>query len=357
MNLTLYSGDRSSPMKYRVGYLEPVMNDEVHEVLGGKFELQFQYPITGRLANEIRLGRCVTARPNLLAEPQPFVIYRRTKSINGWITVYARHYSWALRQTVCRSFSASSAESAVSELMLKTVTDHLFRVYTDMDVEGELIHLLPVSAGVLMGTGEGSICSVYGGEWEYDGDKVTLTARRGSDRGVCITYGVNMTNFLSDTQIQQPLDGIYAYCLSEYGLVSARQLVMAEEGASTIGAYVEARDYSAQMERDDLFLVESDEERLTILAREELATVATSDGEDVSFSVSFADPNLMLSNAAGGDPNGIAIGDTIFVYPRGIDTGSRLRVSEIRYQPSTGRYKSLTLGLRAKTILDTIRKK
>lgn len=356
MILELFSGRRTDPVAYLLGALEAVRNDEVCEVLGGKFELSLQYPVSGRLFGELRIGRCITAPPNGVESAQPFRIYRISKAINGWVTVYARHISCLLNRYVCTPFLAETASEAVAALSGNSVTKPIFQFSTDLDVQGILNPLLPVSMGQLMGSSDGCILSVYGGEWEFDRFHARLLARRGQDRGVEITYGLNMTDYLSDTQPQEELDGIYAYYLNEDGSIAGSLLVMAEASTGEDGALIEPRDYTDNMDSVDIAL--NPLGALERLAREELeAALEANDGTEKSFRVSFELLARTEEYKHTAIPSQIGMGDIVHVASPMYLEYTSLRVTEIRYQPTQQRYKSVVLGQPPRTIVKTILKK
>lgn len=360
MMLGVYSGVQGNLMGVFHGNLETVRNDEVCEVLNGKYELSFQYPITGVLFSELKVDRFVTARPNAIANVQPFSIYRITRPINGWVTVYAWHVSRRLNKCVCLPFSRSTAAGAVKALETEDVAGSIFHFSTDLDKDGTVSTALPVSTAKLMGSEEGCILSVFGGEWEFDGFDVRLLAQRGQDRGVQIAYGLNLTDYLSDTQRQNRVNGIYAYYLDEEGAFAEGVFVKAAYYMGMEGLFVEARDYTDQMGRLDLVLQQlTPTEKLQRLAEDDLTSPDwyIDDGLRTSFRVSFVQLSKTEEYKNLTFRDDIALGDTVHVAHDIHQEFAALRVTEIRYQPSRGRYNSIGLGLPARSIVDTIRKK
>ena len=357
--MDIYSGPRSDPTAVFCGRLEVVRNDEVHEVINGKYELTFQYPVSGIHFNSLLPGRHISAPPNAVDPEQLFTIYRIAKPINGWITVYAQHISRWLHKCVCRPFTAENAQTAVQRLELADVGGSMFHFSTDIDAEGEMGFSLPTITADLMGSGDGCILSVYGGEWEYDGFQVRLLAQRGKDQGVRIDYGWNMTGYQSDTQRQDMLDAIYAYYLDQDGNFAEGVTVTAEASAGEEGLTIEPRDYTDQMDRKDLVLqLLTPVQKLQRLAEEELIRIGVfNDGADKSFRVSFVQLSKTEEYAGLAINDGIGMGDTIHVSHAFYGETAGLRATEIRYQPSTGRYKEVTLGRPSQSIIKTILKK
>ena len=63
----------------------------------------------------------------------------------------------------------------------------------------------------ILGGVDGSILDVYGGEYEWDNTAVKLHSRRGTDRGVTIRYGKNLTDLTQEENCASVYTGVYPY--------------------------------------------------------------------------------------------------------------------------------------------------
>ena len=70
---------------------------------------------------------------------------------------------------------------------------------------------VPKAAWALMGGEEGGLLDVYGGEYSYDNYKINLNTRLGTDRGVAIRYGKNLTDIEQDENCADCYTGVYPY--------------------------------------------------------------------------------------------------------------------------------------------------
>ncbi len=177
------------------------------EERNGIYEIEFDYPVNGQMFNQLLLGRIVACVPSQGKEIQPFIIYRRTASLDGVCTFNAYHYSYLLSYSVMMPHTYANIAEVVDAFNNASMTQTgMFEFQTDKSSVGsfEIVGLASIKS-LLFGS-EGSVLDVFGGgEYEYDLTDVYLYQNRGQDRGFTIRYGVNMLS-LSDT-----LDGSELY--------------------------------------------------------------------------------------------------------------------------------------------------
>lgn len=143
---------------------------------------------------------------------QLFRVYEITKPMNGVCAVYAQHISYDLAKAPVLPFSASSAASAVSGLVSHLAVDtYEFTATTDIDSASTFSLAEPKYFRECLGGYTGSILDVYGGEYEFDNLTVKLLASRGSDNGVQIRYGKNMTDIQQESNIESMYTAVLGY--------------------------------------------------------------------------------------------------------------------------------------------------
>lgn len=215
-----------------VGRLSDTISCLVTEERNGEYELEMQYPITGEHYKEIKMASLILALPGDGRETQPFAIYKITKPLNGIATMYARHKSYQLSYIPCSPFSASNVVGALDGLKEYAVEECPFTFWTDKTTEGTFEVSVPVSIRSRLGGAQGSILDVYGGEFEFDRNTVRLLNNRGSDKGVVLKYGKNMTDLVQEENISNTITGIYPYWAdSEGNLVELPEKVLSSENA------------------------------------------------------------------------------------------------------------------------------
>lgn len=194
-----------------IGILADAASCFVTEEKNGAFELEMSYPISGIHYSELLMERIVLAKPNPVDEEQPFRIYRVSRPMGGIVTVYAHHISYDLSGIPVAPFTAGNAASALAQFRSKALINNPFTFWTDKTTAASFAVEVPSSVRSLLGGKEGSILDVYGGEYRFDRYMVRLYAKRGSDRGVQIRYGKNLTDIEQDENCESVYTGAVGY--------------------------------------------------------------------------------------------------------------------------------------------------
>lgn len=209
---TLYEAGTTTYTTNGIGRLSDAVSCIVTEERNGSYELVMTYPITGIHYDDLALGRIIYAEPSQWTALQPFRIYRISRPINGIVTVNAEHISYMLRDIVVRPFTANSCLSALQGLKTNAINACPFTFNTDKIVASNFVQEIPHEIRGLLGGEAGSILDVYGkGEYEFNGFSVYLHTNRGTDNGVTIQYGKNLSDLVRDTDISGVYTGIAPY--------------------------------------------------------------------------------------------------------------------------------------------------
>ena len=214
MNPILFDANASSWGSFGIGVLSSAIRCDVEENRNGSYELEMEYPVTGKHYSEIQLRRLIVAKPNYTDDPQPFRIYAISKPLNGIVTVNAQHISYDLSGYVDAAFNAVGIQAALSKMVnADTIypTNCPFRISTDMSSTSSMQTYHPASVRSLMGGIRGSLIDVYGGEWHFDGYDCTLHGARGANRGVVIRYGKNLTDLRQEENNASVYTAVYPY--------------------------------------------------------------------------------------------------------------------------------------------------
>lgn len=192
----LYESNETSFTNNGIGRLSDCIVCEVSESRNGEFETEFQYPINGIHYDEITEGRIILVDHDEQKDAQPFIIYRRSAPINGVVTFNAHHVSYLLSSVIIEPFTASSVADAFNTFTVDNMNTNPFTFWTDNSTGGTMKSEVPASVRSLLGGTQGSILDVFGGEYQFDKFLVRNYAHRGSDKGVTIRYGKNLTNIV-----------------------------------------------------------------------------------------------------------------------------------------------------------------
>lgn len=223
----LYEENETSYVHSGLGRLTDCLSCSVSETLNGPYELTLTYPITGIHYSDIREGRIILAEPNEGGTWQPFIIYRISRPLNGVVTVSAEHISYLLNKVVIMPFSASSVAQALTNIPNYAANTCPFSFMTDKTATGPFEVDYPRAARGLLGGEAGSILDVYGkGEYEFDRFRVNLWVNRGTDKGVTIRYGKNLTQLVRDSDIQNTYTGIVPYWKNQDETVTLSEKVV-----------------------------------------------------------------------------------------------------------------------------------
>lgn len=179
-----------------IGALNDAVSCVAEQERNGYFEIEMQYPMTGKWFNELKKGRYIYCTHDEGEKCQPFEIYKIAKPINGVCTYYARHIRYKLSKVVVKPFVAESCADAMMKLRTNSLVYHDFYFYTDKQTTGNFNVSKPTTISSLLAGEEGSLLDVYGGgEYEFDMFNVTLKERIGRDTHKTVRYGKNMTDF------------------------------------------------------------------------------------------------------------------------------------------------------------------
>lgn len=197
----LYPADATEFSDYGIGTLTETLSCQVTEERNGVFECVLKYPSSGYLFGEIKKERIIKAKPNDTKPPQAFRIYKITTPINGSITVYAQHISYDLSTIATMPFSAKSITptQAMEQVFKNTVSMHRFTFKTDYSSAKPFSVDAPKSVRACLGGEEGSILSLWGGEYEWDNFRIIHHQGRGTHTDVVIEYGKNLTKLDHET--------------------------------------------------------------------------------------------------------------------------------------------------------------
>ena len=203
----LYRADEENFDTFGIGVLSEAVSCNVVEERNGTFECTLKYPATGHLYKEIIKDRIIKAKPNDTKAPQAFRIYKISTPINGIITVSAQHISYDLSGIAVLPFSMQNShiELVAQQIMEHATRAHPFTFSADTSASSNYKMDKPKSLRACLGGSDGSLLSVWGGEFEWDNFRIILHVHRGEETDVVIEYGKN----LKDLKHESDDSGVY----------------------------------------------------------------------------------------------------------------------------------------------------
>lgn len=189
----LFSASETNFTHNGIGRLVDCLSCKVTEERNGIYECEFQYPVNGRLFQQLIQGGIIGVTHDDTGDVQPFDIYRHSAEIGGIVTFNARHISYRLNGITVSRFTASSCAAALAAIGTNSAQPNPFSFSTDKTIEKTYDSGgIKAARSVLMGEA-GSILQSFQGEYKFDKWTVSLLTSRGSDTGVTVRYGKNMT--------------------------------------------------------------------------------------------------------------------------------------------------------------------
>lgn len=228
----LYQSTETEFTTNGLGRLSDVISCNVEEERNGAYELTMQYPVDGNHFADISLSKIITAIPADGKPAQPFRIYYISKPMSGTVEIKAEHISYQLSHIPVQPFEAGSAVAAMAGLKTYSAEANPFTFWTDKSTVANFKVNIPSSIRSLLGGTEGSVLDTFGGgEYEFDKYTVKLHNARGSDNGVSLKYGKNITDIRQEENIANTYTGVYPYWLgtndaSEEVLVTLTEKVL-----------------------------------------------------------------------------------------------------------------------------------
>lgn len=208
MTPVLYSASEQDFTSLGLGVLNDALSCKVDTVLNGVFELEMQYPVTGKRYSDLKVSNIIKATSQHNGIAQLFDIHSITKPLNGVVTVYASHVSNRKQFIPIMPCSASNIADAFIAIKGHSAEDNPFTFWTDKTTSASFKLTSPASLGQVLGGMEGSILDVYRGEYEFDNWTIKFWNHRGQDNGVSLRYGKNITSIEQEESISNTITGV-----------------------------------------------------------------------------------------------------------------------------------------------------
>lgn len=161
------------------------------------YELEAKVPLGAEHLNDIEEKMILYSRYSESDARQPFRIYRISKPINGEVTINAAHVSYDMNKITVTSCEANDIQGALRKIKANVKGRDVFEFWTDKQTVAPFKIDAPRTLRAAISGQEGSILDVFGGgEIDYDHYKVKIYQNMGSDKGVTIRYGKNLSSML-----------------------------------------------------------------------------------------------------------------------------------------------------------------
>ena len=207
--LTQLASDTSNGL----GHISP-LSCPVTEVLNGEYEAELTVSANDKYFSLLSVGSLLEIELDAVRGKQIFEIYFISKPINEIVTIKAQHITYRLGKTPVGVFSSTGAVSTVNNLLSHVIGTTEFTMTTDITNTTSNFSLdIPRYFREILGGYEGSMLDVFRGEYEWDNLTIRMLAHRGSDNGVRIAYGKNLTDFNQEENNQEVYTSVLGYAV------------------------------------------------------------------------------------------------------------------------------------------------
>ncbi|HGF8314850.1 hypothetical protein E5348_04655 [Enterococcus hirae] len=217
--IVLYEKKNNNWNSLGLGPLTEAINPLVTREKNGIYDLTFEYPVNGKLFNDLKVGRWITANsgPTIVARKQKFEIAQITKPKNGIVTVYCEHYRYKLLRsilTIGMRYENITAQTALNYLKERMQPKGDFSFYSNVSTKSSIDFTDPSNfknAQEALGGVAGSILDNFSGEYLFDNNQVKLLAEAGKKTNIVIAYGKNLTDITQEESIENTYTSVYGW--------------------------------------------------------------------------------------------------------------------------------------------------
>lgn len=210
----LYDVGETTFTHFGLGPLSDAAACTVTEERNGEYTMTMQYPTDGAHYGDIVPGspiRCLLDNDAGGRGWQLFRVVKINRPIGGLARIECQHVSYQLSLIPVNRFTAFTPGDALNGLITNAAVTCPFTYQTNKSNAGTFAVEVPSSFRSRLGGSAGSVLDVFGGEYEFDNFNIKLWASRGSDRGVTIRYGLNLTDLKQEESIANTVTGVYPY--------------------------------------------------------------------------------------------------------------------------------------------------
>ena len=350
----LFKANATNFSTYGIGTLVDTISCQVTEERNGAYECEMSYPITGQFYAEIQKERLIKVKPNDTSANQMFRIYRITKPLNGIVKIYAQHISYDLTTIATPAYAATDImpQLAMDAVFNNALTPHSFTFRTDYTNSKNFSVAKPKSIRAVLGGEEGSLVSLWGGEFEWDNYSVIHHKGRGKTTGVVIEYGKNLTQLEQDSDITGVYTDLLPYAVvtdendTEHVITLAEQLLPISE-STLLQRKTLIKDFTDSFGTEEKITEEALRSKAeTYLKNNPLGV------EDPTLKVSFEPLWKQPEYAA--ILERVSLCDRVTIKHNDLGVKATAKVVTTVYDTLAEKYISITLGSAKSTLIDTI---
>ncbi len=309
-----------------------ISNPKITEILNGDYYLEFEYSFNGFLSEELEEERIIKANNQL------FRIYYIDKSLKK-IKVLAKHIVFDLNNNFVEDTAIveKNGQDALNWIFSKTKTKHSFTASSDI-LSTKNARYVRKNIFEVLYTADNSILNIFGGDFEFDNLNVILHEHRGSDNGLYIRHGKNLTGI----EVKYDFANVVTKVMPQGkdGLLLPEKYVNSPLLYSYHAPIIRKVDFDVGIDEDTDELEAYDLLRLGV---QNLFNKGL-DKPKISVKVDFIDLSKTEQYKIYSDLETVSLGDTVTVYIEKLNITTKLRVVKTEYDLLKNRFIKLELG-------------
>lgn len=355
------------------GFIKNCTKCSASEERNGPYELSMEMLTNDRLARTVMPGMFVKSLANPYDPAQLFEIYNVSYTADR-ITANAQHIRYIAYANATNEKVAAAAQNLAYTPggWWQHLVDNdylcvpsLWDFSSDITTQGIVSALAerPVRLGDFFQGAQGSMLDVFGGEYHFNNFNIELLQRRGTDTGICLRYGSNISSYAQDSDITTVYTHLqpYAYVKAQYAdskeeyhdMAVYHNSVIDLQNTLTTYQRVLTYDFSDYFS-DDIMLLDSNAVPTNYYdLQQKLATVANNyvsanraalTEPTVNITVDVAETLQSLQTCK--------LCDTAQIYFDRLNRSVTSKVVKTEFDALTERYTKITLGTVKKNLAD-----
>lgn len=365
----LFANDAKTFSTLGMGSVPEAVECYVEEERNGGFILNMRVPATASYAAKINVGTLIVADASPQQKRQAFEIVKVTKALNNMIQVYAEHVSYRLLYSILKPFPSAGIDG-LNNVFNRLSDNHNGSYYDEGNdftftwsgwdsaaANTKLDEHLAVKTFLFGKTG--SVLDVYGGCYKWDNFTVILYKERGTDNGIRITYGRNLTDINAEysNENESSCNGVMPlYKNSDKTLFGSIKVPENDPDVRYLYSYRRTivKDFTSDITVNE---GETDAQIITKLNNKAQAWINKDHKgyPTVNLKTSFVPLSQTVEYRDLANLESVEIDDTVHVYVPTLDVDVAAKIIKTRYNVLLDRYDSVEVGNFKTTINQAIR--
>lgn len=203
--MNIYQDNTTNFNNNGLGFLTDIISAEVVDELNGEYSLTIEYPINGQLAEylvEENYIKCKVAD----GTKQIFIIKNVEKTFDT-IKVYANHIFYLLIDNFLDNVAPRNlnGETFLNWILARTNYPTQFVGHSNIGITRSARYVRKNPVEAILGDDDNSMVNIFGGEIKRDNFDIYFNSRIGTDNGVKLLFGKN----ISEININIDTTGLY----------------------------------------------------------------------------------------------------------------------------------------------------